>query len=84
MNAIKVNPRNLKIINPKKILYYWACIRNLKKDILYKTRFNDSVVNIEKNMPSDVVYAAYSAYKFRFKDAPSDYSEVYVYSNNIR
>ena len=84
MNAIKVNPRNFKIVSSKKILYYWACIRNIKKDIVYKTRINDNVINIEKNMPDDVVYAAYTAYKFKFKDVPSDYSEVYVYSNNIK
>jgi len=84
MNAIKVNPRNFKIVNAKKILYYWACIRNIKKDVVYKTRSNDSIINIEKNMPNDVVYAAYTAYKFKFKDTPSDYSSVYVYSNNIK
>lgn len=84
MNAIKVNPRNFKIINAKKILYYWACIRNIKKDVVYKTRVNDTVINIEKNIPDNVIYTAYTAYKFRFKDVPSDYSEVYVYSNNIK
>ena len=83
MNAIKVNPRNFKIVNPRKILYYWACIRDVKKDIVYKTRVVDSVINIEKNMPNNVAYAAYTAYKFKFKDAPSDYSEVYVYSNDV-
>ena len=84
MNAIKVNPRNFKVTNPKKILYYWACIRNLKKDIIYKTRVDEGVIDIEKKMPDDAVYAAYTAYKFKFKDAPSDYSEVYAYSNNIK
>ncbi len=84
MNAIKVNPRNFKITNSKKILYYWACIRNLKKDIIYKTRVDDSAINIEKRVPDDVVYAAYTAYKFKFKDSPSDYSEIYIYANNIK
>ena len=84
MNAIKVNPRNFKIVNPRKILYYWACIRDVKKDIVYKTRVVDSVINIEKNMPNNVAYAAYTAYKFKFKDAPSDYSEVYVYSSDVK
>ena len=36
---------------------------------------------IEKQMPDDVVFAAYSAYKFKFKDVPADYSEVYVYGS---
>lgn len=32
-------------------------------------------------MPPDIVYAAYSAYKIKFKDTPADYSEVYVYGD---
>jgi predicted transcriptional regulator len=84
MNAIRVNPRNFKIVNTKKILYYWACIRNVKKEVLYKTRFDGSVSDIEKNMPNDIIFAAYSAYKFKFRDMPSDYSSVYVYSDDIK
>ena len=32
-------------------------------------------------MPSDVVYASYSAYKIKFRDVPADYSEVFVYGD---
>lgn len=87
MNSINVNPRNFTVINPRKILYYWACIRNLEKDIIYKTRVNKEIKEIEKNMPNDIVYTAYSAYKYKFKDVPADYSEVYLYcedSNEIK
>ncbi len=82
MGAIKVNRRNFEIMNAKKILYYWASIRNVEKDIIYKTRveFKGTVAEIEKNMPNSIIFAAYTAYKYKFKDAPSDYSEVYVYS----
>ena len=69
------------LIDPKKTLYYWASVRNLKKDIIYTTRIEEPVRAIEANMPDSIIYAAYSAYKFRFKDVPADYSEVYVYSN---
>src|SRR3989344_3933490 len=85
MNAIEVNNRSFTIVNAKKILLYWASIRNLVKDIIYKTRVNRSVVEIEKNMPPNVLFGAYSAYKFILKDMPADYSEVYVYVdiNNV-
>ena len=81
MGAVKVNRRNFKIINAKKILYYWASIRNLEKDIIYKTRaeFKGTVAEVEKEMPAAIVFTAYTAYKFKFKDVPADYSEVYVY-----
>ena len=38
------------------------------------------VRKIESEMSGSVIYGAYSAYKFRFNDIPSDYSEVYVYA----
>lgn len=81
MGAIKVNQRNFEIINTKKILYYWASTRNIEKDIIYKTRadFKGTIAEIEKQMPPSAVFGAYTAYKYRYKDAPSDYSEVYVY-----
>jgi len=82
MNAVQVKKRSLIIINPKKILFYWASIRNIEKDILVKTRIESNVSDIEKSMPSEVVFGAYSAYKFRFHDQPADYSEVYVYASN--
>ncbi len=84
MGAIQINQRNFTIINPKKILLYWASIRNLSKDIVYKTRVNKEIFEIEKIMPADIIFTAYSAYKFMFKDVPADYSEVYVYADDLK
>jgi DNA-binding transcriptional regulator YhcF (GntR family) len=81
MHAVEVHQRNFIVVDPKKVLYYWASVRNLEKDILYSTRAEMPVGEIEKSMPPAAVYAAYSAYKLRFKDVPADYSEVYVYSD---
>lgn len=79
MNAVDVKLRSFSVIDPKKILFYWASIRDIEKDIIYKTRVELLIRKIEANMPHDIVFGAYSAYKFRFKDVPADYSEVYVY-----
>ncbi|MFH1054055.1 MAG: hypothetical protein V1740_06575 [Candidatus Woesearchaeota archaeon] len=84
MNAISVKKRGFDIIDSKKILFYWASIRNLEKDIIYKIRVDKPVRKIESEMPSGIVYTACSAYKFFFKDVPADYSEVYVYSDDIK
>src|SRR3989344_9509964 len=81
MNSIEIRQRCFNVIDAKKILYYWASIRNLEKDIIYSTRVDLTAREIEKNMPQDIIYGAYSAYCFRFKDAPSDYSEIYVYGD---
>lgn len=79
MNAVDIRTRSFVVIDPKKVLYYWASIRNLEKDIVYKTRVEKPVAKIEKEMPDNIVYGGYTAYKFMFKDVPADYSEVYVY-----
>lgn len=81
MNAINIKKMNFSVIDTKKILYFWASIRNLDKDIIYKTRVEMSVKEIEKNLP-DIIYGGYSAYKFKFKDVPADYSEIYVYASD--
>ena len=80
MNAVKINKMNFKVIDTKKILYLWASVRNIEKDIIYQTRAEMPVREIEKNLPN-ITYAAYNAYKFKFNDVPADYSEVYVYAN---
>ena len=81
MGAIQVNLKNLRVLDIKKLLYYWANIRNIQKDIVYSTRIEKPVREIEKLMPDNVVFAAYSSYKFKFNDVPADYSEVYVYGD---
>ena len=83
MNAVKINKRSFDVMDKRKILYYWASIRNIEKDIIYKTRADKSVKNIESEMPNSVIYGGYSAYKFKFKDVPADYSEVYIYSKDL-
>lgn len=83
MGAISVMPRGFRVVDVKKMLYYWASVRNLQKDMVYSTRVNLHVSGIEKSMPSDAIFAAYAAYKFAFSDVPADYSEVYVYSPDI-
>ncbi len=81
IGAIVVHARNFEIIDAKKILYYWASTRNLKKDIIYQTRVDLPVREIQKLMPSTIKFTAYTAYVLRFKDVPADYSEVYVYGD---
>lgn len=81
LGAVKIVRRNFKVLDIKKILFLWASIRNLNKDIILKTRVEIPVREIERNMPDKVVFTAYSAYKFKFKDIPADYSEVYIYAN---
>lgn len=80
MNVIKTNPMNFLILDPYKMLLFWATKRKFLTDIFYGTRVETSVSGIEKLMPEEVIFAAFSAFKFRFGEVPADYSEVYVYA----
>ena len=82
MGAIDVKLKNFTVVDGKKILYYWASLRNINEDIIYKTRVDKPIQKIESEMPAHVVYGAFTAYKFKFKDVPADYSEVYVYGSD--
>ena len=82
--AIEVKGRFFTVTNDEKFLSIWATHRNLEKDIIYKTHTDLSPVKIEGAMPSDVVYAAYSAYRLKFHDAPADYDKVYVYAEDLK
>ncbi|MBI2547753.1 winged helix-turn-helix domain-containing protein [Candidatus Woesearchaeota archaeon] len=81
MGAIAVHQRYFTMNDPKKILYHWASIRNLRKDIIYATRVDKPITKIESEMPSTIIFGAYSAYKYHFRDVPADYSEMYIYGD---
>lgn len=81
MGAIEKRKFGLRLIDQEKALSYWASARNLEKDIIYQTRAEMPITQIEKQMPSGVTFTAFTAFKLRFKDVPADYSELYVYAN---
>lgn len=80
MNSIEKKLRKFLVLNPKKILVYWASIRNLKKDIIYSTNSQKDLRQTESEMPP-CMFTAYSGYKLRFGEPPAGYSEVYVYDS---
>lgn len=79
IGAVHVKTRGFELSDAKKLLLYWATVRNLEKDILYSTRIELPVTELEKLVPSNAGFTAYSAYRLKFKDAPADYSELYFY-----
>jgi len=86
-NALKV-PRNISAIEGKrglrirdteKLLRLWTTFRNLKKDIIYQTHVSKSIREIENEMPSEIIFGAYSAFIKKYSQAPADYDKIYVY-----
>ncbi|MBI2552471.1 hypothetical protein HYW17_04200 [Candidatus Uhrbacteria bacterium] len=83
IGAVEVTGRFFRLRDPEKLLYLWATQRNLKRDILYATHVDASVQKIEGAMVPGAIFAAFSAYRLRYKDAPADYDVVYVYAPDV-
>jgi len=81
MYAIKVMPTCFVLRETSKVLYHWANIRNPQKDIIFQARVSQPPRKIESNLPSNIIFTAYSGFKFKFKKVPADYSEVYIYAD---
>jgi hypothetical protein len=78
--GVEKRPFGFRVVDPRKCLQYWAATRNLPADLLYATYSPDSPAEIERDMPEDTVYTAFSAFTKRFGGSPIGYEEVYVYA----
>ena len=81
MGAVRVTGRFFILEDPEKLLYYWASVRNLEKDILTSFRVGETVLSTEGKMPSEVIFGAYSSARMVLETPPADYDKIYVYSN---
>lgn len=81
IGAVMVTGRNFRVTDFEKILMFWATRRNLQKDIIYQTRVNLPVLEIEGLVDNKTIYGAYSAARHLLKTVPAEYDKVYVYGN---
>jgi hypothetical protein len=79
MGAMSKYGRSYSLTSFKKVLMLWASLRNLQRDLLYSTRVNGSVRDIERSLPDGSILSAYTAFNYLFNEAPADYSEVWAY-----
>ncbi len=79
--ALKISGRGFEVVSPEKLLYLWATERSLGKNLVYQTFVAKSPFQIEQGMPDKIIWGLFSAYRNRFKETPSDYDKVYVYSS---
>lgn len=83
IGAVEVTGRFFRLRDPEKLLYLWATQRNLKRDVLYTTHVDMPVQKIEAAMTPQATFAAFSAYRLHYKNAPADYDVVYMYASDI-
>ncbi|MGC8558933.1 MAG: hypothetical protein ACP5NC_08120 [Nitrososphaeria archaeon] len=80
IGAVRIKLRGFAVIDFKKLVYFYATHRNLGKDVVYATRVDANVGEIESAAPGGIAFTAYTAYVMLYGEAPSDYSEVYFYA----
>lgn len=85
MGAVVVSGRDFVLQDPEKLLFHWASVRDPGRDAIYVTRVALPVLEIEGQMPGEVVFGGFSAARRILKgDVPADYSEVYVYTTDLQ
>lgn len=83
IGAVQIKHKSWQIQDAKKILLYWCSRRNLGKDVAYKTHTPLPPVEIEKQMPAETLFTAFSAFKHQFGQTPADYGQVYAYVDDL-
>lgn len=81
IGAVSVTKKACTLTNFEKLLMLWATRRQLRTDILYETRVELPILQIEGLLPGSVIPTAYTSYRFRFSHVPADYDHVYVYAS---
>lgn len=82
MGAARVTARNFVLEDPEKLLYHWASVRVLSKDLIFQGRVKLSPFEIEGLAPPQAVLAGYSAARMILGEAPADYDKVYFYAKS--
>lgn len=83
IGAVEVSGRGFKLVNFAKVLMFWATHRQLSRDIIYQTRVDLPVLEIEGLVDNQTIFGAYSAGRMLLGGAPADYDKVYLYASDI-
>ena len=84
MGAVRVTGRFFILEDAEKLLYHWASVRNLEKDVIFRGNVKLAVLDIESRMPPDVVFGGFSAAREILGNlAPADYDTIYVYAASL-
>lgn len=79
VGAVRKSGKFFVLTDPIKLLYIWATLRNLSRDIIYSTRSDLAIGELEGLAPPNAHYGLYSATAKIFSEPPADYSTLYLY-----
>ncbi len=79
MGAIRKESKFFLLQNFKKLLYYWASVRALQRDIVYRASIDKPIGQIKGEALPDSVFAGYFAAHHHLGEAPADYEKAHWY-----
>ena len=83
MGAVRVTGRFFILEDIEKLLYHWASVRSLEKDIMFSTHIDLPILEIEAKMPPSVIFGGFSAAREILGGvAPAGYDTGYVYAKS--
>ena len=81
IGAVQLYRRHFEVLNPMKLLLFWAADRKLERDIVYRTYVESKdAAGIEDRLPDEIAYTCFSGYSKSFGNDAAGYGEVYVYA----
>jgi len=84
VGAIRVTGRFFTLEDTEKLLYCWASVRDIDKDIKLTTHVDLTIPEIEARMPADIVFGGFTAAReILGGNVPADYDMVHVYAPNL-
>lgn len=83
IGAVRIGPKSFALENTKKLLYYWASVRNLENNVRYSTYYEGPVFKAQGELPAGGIYGGYTAAKHILGTSPADYDKIYYYYQDV-
>ncbi len=83
IGAVRIGSKSFVVANAKKLLYFWASVRNLEAYIRYRTYYDGPMFKAQGELPAGGLYGGYTAAKHLLGAAPADYDKLYYYCQDL-
>lgn len=83
VGAVRIGTKSFVVENVKKLLYYWASVRNLVNNVRYSTYYDCPVLKAQSELPAGGLYGGYTAARHLLGHAPADYDKLYYYCEDV-
>src|SRR5258708_25429271 len=82
IGAVRGSASGLRVLDPKRLQFMWAAVRNLSADIVYATRVPMAVSEIEARLPVSAIPTPYTAFvHHQGPNLVADYEPVIAYAD---